>query len=82
MCELGEERICDKCGKRFYIPLVSLWTYKTISFDKKKKEAGKIKYFCKYTCMTAWQREYEAMKKNGQLHRSKIQPVDDPGDKI
>lgn len=93
MCELGENRVCDQCGKAFYMPAADMWCYKKLSYGHALKESSKTKYFCKYTCMTAWERNYEAKKeirkiarmqkrKNGQLHRKEVQQGDGPGDEI
>ena len=50
--------ICPVCGSVFFIPYVPYWKYKL--HDKfVKGEGGRLKYFCKYSCMRKFQRVLE-----------------------
>ena len=51
--ELSCDARCAQCGKDFFIPAASLWTWKTV-------KAGKTLYCCSYSCRQALRKTIEA----------------------
>ena len=50
-CSWAFPGTCAVCGKAFYMPTKETWTY--------KHPVGRgMMYFCKWSCMRAWEREH------------------------
>lgn len=45
------EKVCATCGKTFYPAPMHV-------FKRNYGRVGRTKWFCKYTCMLAWDREH------------------------
>lgn len=53
--DLGMFRVCGSCRKKFYISYTDVdgWKYR-----RQPKNGGRMKYFCSWTCMRAWDRTH------------------------
>ena len=51
--ELSGDMICAQCGREFFIPAASMWTWK-------QRKAGKVLYCCSYSCRQALRKTVEA----------------------
>ena len=52
---------CATCGGEFFIPDIEDWAFK--KYKTKKNNVTKTFYFCKWSCMRAWQRIHQPEKK-------------------
>ena len=65
----GAWKKCPQCGKQYYVNDCQTWVYKRSVSEN--KDHAKILYFCRYSCMRAYEREYEALKAKRRMERAK-----------
>ena len=49
---------CATCGKEMFVPVANMWAYKRGYYLGE----GSTKYFCKWSCMRKFEKEYEEKK--------------------
>lgn len=57
---------CAECGKEFFIPCVSYWTYRKPAW---RATHEKTVYFCGWNCMRKWEREQEEKRRAKRLEK-------------
>lgn len=56
----GAWKVCPECGRKFFVNECESWAYRRYT---SQKGLGGIKYFCKWSCLVKYDREYEEAKK-------------------
>ena len=56
----GTWKTCPQCGKLFFVTDLDAWAYKR---SVTKNGSCHQEHFCKWSCLLAFDREYEARKK-------------------
>ena len=66
----GAWKTCPQCQKLFFVTDCERWVYKRTVTNK---DGGKLKHFCKYSCMRKFDKEYEERKSKQRKEAAKRQ---------
>ena len=66
--KIGAWKACPECGRKFFVNECDSWAYRRYT---SQKGLGGVKYFCKWSCLVKYDREYEEKKKQQRSENAK-----------